>query len=81
MLAGEAVHDGLVERVTHVQRAGNVRRRELDREIFFAFDQGRRSVTAVFPFRAPMGLNAMFWGSKLFASVLSLMGWNLPKNA
>jgi hypothetical protein len=32
---------------------------KLDREIFSAFDQGRRSVAALFPFRAPMGLDVL----------------------
>ena len=32
VIAGEAVHNGLVEGVAHVQRAGHIRRRQLDRE-------------------------------------------------
>ena len=30
VVARQAVHDGLVERVPHMQRAGDVRRRQLD---------------------------------------------------
>ena len=32
VIAGEAVHNGLVESMPHVQRAGYIRRRQLDRE-------------------------------------------------
>ena len=60
VVARQAVHDGLVERVPHVQRAGDVRRRQLDGEgrlalagLAGAAVAGAR-VAALFPQRAPL---------------------------
>ena len=36
LVAGHGVHDGLLERVAHMQAAGNVRRRDHDAETFQA---------------------------------------------
>ena len=58
----QAVHDGLVERMPHVQRAGHVGRGQLDSECR-RIGLGRSgspvagaAVAALFPFRAPMRL-------------------------
>ena len=55
VVARQRVHDGVLERVPHVQRAGHVRRRQLDRERRLARDRAsarrRRSV----PTAAPSG--------------------------
>ncbi|MGF6921853.1 hypothetical protein OKW28_006050 [Paraburkholderia sp. 40] len=59
VIAGQAVHDGLVERVAHVKRARDVRRRQLDREILAVRVEGGRGVGALFPFRAPVGFDGV----------------------
>jgi hypothetical protein len=53
MVAGQAVHDGLVEGMAHVQGAGHVRRRQLDAERRLAGVEGGGVVTALFPLGAP----------------------------
>jgi hypothetical protein len=53
VVAGQAIHDGLVESMAHVQGAGDVRRRQLDAERRFAGVQGGAVVTALFPLAAP----------------------------
>jgi len=60
VVAREAVHDGLVKGVTHMQRAGHIRRRQLDREIFPVGVKRGLRVSALFPFRAPMGFNRLW---------------------
>jgi hypothetical protein len=63
VVAGQAVHDGLVERVPHVQRAGDVGRRQLDGERGLALDRlagaagAGAAVASLFPQRAPAGLD------------------------
>ena len=59
VIAGEAVHDRLVEGVAHVQGARDVRRRQLDREVFLVLVEGRRCVGALFPFGAPVGFDGV----------------------
>ena len=60
VVARQAVHDGLVERMPHVQRAGHVRRRQLNRKRRLITRRRscaaitRHTITAFFPFRAPM---------------------------
>ena len=62
VVARQAVHDGLVERVAHVQRAGHVGWRQLDGERrllclgLACATKTRHAVTALFPLRPPMGL-------------------------
>ena len=51
-VSDQCVHDGLLERVAHVQRAGDVRRRQQDR-IRFALS-GRLEAARVFPARVPL---------------------------
>ncbi|MDT4832057.1 hypothetical protein FQZ97_655940 [compost metagenome] len=61
VVAREAVHDGLVERVAHVQRAGHIRRRQLDRERGCAglghpgAAETRFAVAALLPLGTPAG--------------------------
>ena len=67
----QAVHDGLVERVPHVQRAGHVGRWQLDAEVVATRGSVQtglarapatgHTIAAFFPFGAPMG----FQGSGL----------------
>lgn len=63
VVAREAVHDRLVERMAHVQRARDVGRRQLDRERLGAFlgllraAEARLGVAALLPFRAPVRLD------------------------
>jgi hypothetical protein len=57
VVARQAVHDGLVERVAHVQRAGDVRRRQLDRERRLAGIHAGCEITALFPLGAPVFLD------------------------
>ncbi len=63
VVAREAVHDGLVERVAHVQGAGHVRRRELDAERgraglrFARTAKARLADTALLPPGAPAGFD------------------------
>ena len=61
VVAREAVHDGLVERVAHVQRAGHVGRRQLDGEGRCAFPrharaaEARHAVATLLPLGSPVG--------------------------
>ncbi|MEY3886359.1 MAG: hypothetical protein RL650_451, partial [Pseudomonadota bacterium] len=61
VIAREAVHDGLVERVAHVQGACHIGWRQLDGEVgcfslwHLAAAMACNAVTAFFPFGAPMG--------------------------
>ena len=63
VVARQAVHDGLVERVAHVQRAGDVGRRQLDRERRrvglgrLAAAVAGLAVATLFPDRAPLGFD------------------------
>lgn len=56
-VARQAVHDGLVEGVPHVQRARYVRRRQLDAEIRAAGFERRAGDAHRFPRRAPLLLD------------------------
>ncbi len=56
-VARQAVHDGLVERVSHVQRAGDVGRRQLDGEIGPVRVEGGLGDAPFFPLGAPFGLD------------------------
>ena len=59
----EAVHDGLIERMAHVQRSGDVGRRQLNCEAigiitrFAGASVPRCGVRALFPLRAPLRFN------------------------
>ena len=53
VVTGQAIHDGLIERMSHVQGAGNVRWRQLNTERGFVRVDGRGKVTALFPFATP----------------------------
>jgi hypothetical protein len=53
VVAGQAIHDGLVEGVAHVQGARHVRRRQLDAERRLVGVHGGGEVTALFPLGAP----------------------------
>jgi hypothetical protein len=57
VVARQRVHDGLVERVAHVQRAGHVRRRQLDGKRRPGRIQGGAVGAALLPQRAPMGFD------------------------
>ena len=57
VIAGERIHDGLIERMPHVQDARNVGRRELDREAWFVLIESGAEVAALFPFRVPVRFN------------------------
>ncbi|MNT48607.1 hypothetical protein D3C72_1853970 [compost metagenome] len=67
MVAREGVHDGLVERMAHVQRAGHVGGRQLDGEVLvLGSGLGVRvagatvacvAITALFPLGAPVGFD------------------------
>ena len=56
VVARQRVHDRLVERMAHVQRAGDVGRRQLDAERRLGRVQRRLIGTAGFPQRAPSAL-------------------------
>ena len=62
VVAREAVHDGLVERVPHVQRAGDVGRRQLNAKRWLAgiglarAAHASSAVAAPLPLGAPLGL-------------------------
>jgi hypothetical protein len=49
LVANHGIHDGLLEGVTHVQTAGDVRRRDHDAEAFLAFIAIRFEVALLFP--------------------------------
>ncbi len=53
VVARQAIHDGLVEGMPHVQGAGHVGRRQLDAERRFAGVGGGAEIPALFPFGAP----------------------------
>jgi len=53
VVAGQAIHDGLVESVPHVQRARHVGRRQLDRKRWLAGVGGGGEISALFPLRTP----------------------------
>ena len=57
VVAGQRVHDRLVKRVTHVQDAGHVRRRQLDRERGLRRIEPGAVVAALFPYRRPARLD------------------------
>ena len=54
VVAGQAVHDGLVEGVAHVQGAGHIGRRQLDAKGRFAEVHVRLEIAGAFPARVPM---------------------------
>ncbi|MNS53284.1 hypothetical protein D3C72_860350 [compost metagenome] len=56
-VARQAVHDGLVERVAHVQRAGHIGRRQLDGEIGAIGVHRGLGDAAALPFGAPFRLD------------------------
>ena len=90
MVAREAVHDGLVERMPHVQRARDVGRRQLDGEVLAA--RGRLGVGLAgtpaagtaqaggFPRGAPARLDG--GGFKRFGQAFQygLSGWFLGRH-
>ena len=49
LIADHGIHDGLLEGVTHMQTAGDVRRRDHDAETFLAFIAIRLKVALLFP--------------------------------
>ena len=49
VVAGQAVHNGLVEGMAHVQRAGYIRRRQLDGERRFRQIHIRLEIALLFP--------------------------------
>ena len=58
VVARERIHQGLVEAVAHVQRAGDVGRRQLDAEILFFGDvESGLEITGVFPGGIPAGFD------------------------
>ena len=57
VVARQRVHDGVVEAVTHVQQAGDVRRRQLDRERRPGRIGAGVEVAARFPYRRPPRLD------------------------
>ena len=57
VVAYQAVHDGLVEGMPHVQGAGDVRWWQLDGECGFAFIECRTEVSVLFPCVAPAFFN------------------------
>ena len=70
VVADQHVHQRLLERVAHVQRAGDVRRRQLDAERRARLGRVRRlEVAARFPDRVPLRLDGV--GSKLLASSMT----------
>ena len=54
VIARQAIHDGLVESVTHVKGAGHIGWRQLNGERGFALVQRSGEVAALFPFGAPV---------------------------
>ncbi len=60
LVADHGVHDGLLERVAHVQAAGDVRRRDHDAEAFLAFVAVRLEIALLFPVLVQR-LFDMFW--------------------
>ncbi len=74
VVADQAIHDGLVERMAHVQRARHVRRRELD-DVGLAFRPGfyvlaRLEIAAAFPLGVPAGFQ--FGGFEALGEFLGL---------
>ena len=67
VLANQRVHHRLLERVAHVQGAGDVRRRKLDRKRGLSGSDRRRSSRAI-PKAAPSALRSLL-GSKLFCQI------------
>ena len=57
VVTGQHVHQRLLERMAHVQRAGDVRRRQLNAERRRPGGAGRLEVAARFPDRVPLGFN------------------------
>ena len=49
LVANHGIHDGLLEGMTHMQTAGDVRRRDHDAETFLAFIAIRLKVALLFP--------------------------------
>ncbi|MNN53133.1 hypothetical protein D3C81_1678700 [compost metagenome] len=56
-VARQPVHDGLVEGMAHVQRAGHIRRRQLDREVRAGRVEGRLGDAAALPLGGPFRLD------------------------
>ena len=59
VVADQHVHQRLLERVAHVQRARDVRRRKLDAERARAFREARLEIAARFPDRVPLRLDGV----------------------
>ena len=57
VIADQHIHQRLLERVSHVQRAGDVRRRKLDAERFHTGSQRRLEQAVAFPVRIPFRLD------------------------
>ena len=57
VIARQRIHDGLVERVTHVQGAGDIGRRQLNAKRFGAGLVTGVEITAGFPQRIPLGFD------------------------
>ena len=55
-MTNQAIHDGLVKGVTHMQGASHIRRGKLNRKITLTFVHGGVSNTPAFPLWAPVGL-------------------------
>ena len=59
VIADQHIHQRLLERVPHVQRAGDVRRRQLDAERRRAGRVARLEIPARFPQRVPFRLDGV----------------------
>ena len=52
----QAIHDGLIESMTHMQGAGYIRRWQLNRKVPLALIHGGVGDTSTFPLWTPVGL-------------------------
>ena len=59
VIARQPVHDGLVERMAHVQSAGDVGWWQLNAKVGLAFHCSGRGMALALPFRAPVGFNGV----------------------
>ena len=74
VVARQAVHDGLVKRMTHVQRARHIRRRQLDGKRWLGDIKGRLIHATLLPQRTKMRLNCCGF-KRLGEAVKARGGW------
>ena len=73
VIAGQRIHDGLIKRMAHMQRAGDIGRRQLDAKRFGAGFKTSIEITAGFPVRIPVGFDGL--GIKAFGEFGHSVMW------